>query len=169
MTSKGKLTKEVGQCTLSEFEFTRSESPTRSVKLRTPPSTEKPDWKRINMSNPEQRHTNDTVAFDFAAMEQRIIASYRESIKQEVSEALKPLESRIDELLQIKSKTDRISGEMKKLKIENKTIERRCNLVERENKTLKDRLNSIENKMLECHVIMHGVEEAEDENCRPKN
>ena len=45
-------------------------------------------------------------------MEQRIIASYRESIKQEVSEALKPLESRIDELLQIKSKTDRISGEM---------------------------------------------------------
>ena len=164
MTSKRKLTKEVGQCTLSEFEFTRSESPTRSVKQRTPPSTEKPDSKRINMSNPKQRHTNDTVAFDFAAMEQRIIASYRESIKQEVSEALKPLESHIDELLQIKSKTDRISGEMKKLKIENKTIERRCNLVERENKTLKDHLNSIENKMLECHVIMHGVEEAEDEN-----
>ena len=53
---------------------------------------------------------------------------------------------------------------MKKLKIENKTIERRCNLVERENKTLKDRLNAIENKMLECHVIMHGVEESEDEN-----
>ena len=109
-----KLTKEVGQCTLSEFEFTRSESPTRSVKQRTPPSTEKPDLKQINMLNPEQRHTNNTVAFDFAAMEQRIIASYRESMKQEVSEALKPLESCIDELLQIKSKTDRISGEMKK-------------------------------------------------------
>ena len=88
MASKRKLTKEVGQCTLSEFEFTRSESPTHSVKQRTPPSTEKPDSKRINMSNPEQRHTNDTVAFDFAAMEQRIIASYRESIKQEVSKLL---------------------------------------------------------------------------------
>ena len=89
MTSKRKLAKEVGQCTLSEFEFTRSESLTCSVKQRTPPSTEKPDSKQINMSNPEQRHTNDTVAFDFAVMEQRIIASYRESIKQEVSEALK--------------------------------------------------------------------------------
>ena len=74
------------------------------------------------------------------------------------------MESHIDELLLIKSKTDKISGEIKKLKMENKTIERRCNLVERENKTLKDRLNSIENKMLEYHVIMHGVEEVEDEN-----
>ena len=40
------------------------------------------------MLNPKQRHNNDTVAFDFAAMEQRIIASYRESIKQEVSKLL---------------------------------------------------------------------------------
>ena len=95
------------------------------------------------MSNPnsEPGQSNKTTVFDFAAMEQRIIASYRESIKQEVSGALKPLESRIDELLQIKTKMDKISGEVKKLKQENKTIERRCNLVERENKTLKDRLN----------------------------
>ena len=164
MSSKKKLTKEIGQCTLSEFEFTRSELPTWSVKQRTPPSAEKPDSKRINMSNPEPGHSTETVAFDFAAMEQWIIASYRESIKQEVSEALKPLESQIDELLQIKTKTDKISGEVKKLKQENKTIERRCNLVERENKTLKDRLNSIESKMLESHVIMHGVEEIEDKN-----
>ena len=116
------------------------------------------------MSNPEPIHSTEAIAFDFTAMEQRIIASYHESIKQEVSEALKLFESRIDELLLIKSKTDKISGEMKKLKMENKTIERRCNLVERENKTLKDHLNSIENKMLECCVIMHGVEEVEDEN-----
>ena len=116
------------------------------------------------MSNPKPGHSTDIATFDFAAMEQRIIASYHESIKQEVSEALKPLESRIDELLLIKSKTDKISGEMKKLKLENKTIETRCNLVERENKKLKDCLNSIENKMLECHVIMHGVEEIEEEN-----
>ena len=108
MSSNKKLIKEIGQCTLSEFEFTRSESPTRSVKQRTPPSAEKPDSKRINMSNPEPGHSTETVAFDFAAMEQQIIASYRESIKQEVSEALKPLESRIDELLQIKTKTDKI-------------------------------------------------------------
>ena len=45
MSSKKKLTKEIGQCTLSEFEFTRSESLTRSVKQRTPPSAEKPDSK----------------------------------------------------------------------------------------------------------------------------
>ena len=79
--------------------------------------------------------------FDFAAMEQRLIASYRESVKLEVSEALKPLEARIDELLEIKGKTARISGEIKKLKQENKTIERRCNRAEKENKLLKDRLN----------------------------
>ena len=101
MSSKKKLTKEVGQCTLSEFEFTRSESPTQSVKQRTPPSTEKPDLKQINMSNPEPGHSTEVVAFNFTAMEQRIIANYHESIKQEVSEALKPLESRIDELLLI--------------------------------------------------------------------
>ena len=120
MSSKKKLIKEIGQCTLSEFEFTRSESPICSAKQRTPPSAEKPDSKQINMSNPEPGLTNETTVFNFAAMEQRIIASYRESIKQEVSEALKPLESCIDELLQIKSKTDKISGEVKKLKQEKK-------------------------------------------------
>ena len=45
MSSKKKLTKEVGQCTLSEFEFTRSESLTQSAKQRTPVSAEKPDSK----------------------------------------------------------------------------------------------------------------------------
>ena len=88
-----------------------------------------------------------------------------------MSEALKPLEAHIDELLLIKSKTEKISGEVKKLKQENKTIKRRCNLVEKENKLLKDRLNSIENKMLEKHIIMHGVEEIEDKNatqCKDK-
>ena len=59
MSSKRKLVKEASQCTLSDYEFTRSESPTRSVKLRTLPSTEKPESKQINMSNPE--HTPDNM------------------------------------------------------------------------------------------------------------
>ena len=70
MSSKRKLVKEVGQSTLSEFEFTRSESSTRSVKLRTPPSTEKPESKRINMSNPEHTTNTESITFDFVAMEQ---------------------------------------------------------------------------------------------------
>ena len=104
MSSKRKLIKEVGQCTLSEFEFTRSESPTGSVKLRTPPSTEKLESKHINMSNPEPSQPVEPITFDFVAMEQRIIASYCESVKQEVSEALKLLEAHIDELLKLKQK-----------------------------------------------------------------
>ena len=164
MSNKQKIVKEVGQSTLSDFEFTRNEIPNRSTKQRTPPSTEKRDLKCINMSNPISSSSSDPGVFDFAAMEQRLIASYRESVKQEVSEALKPLEACIDELLVIKSKTERISGEIKKLKQENKTIERRCNQAEKENKLLKDRLNSIENKMLEKHIIMHGVEEIEEGN-----
>ena len=163
MSNKRRLVKEVGQSTLSDFEFTRSETPSRSAKQQTPPRTEKRDPKRINMSNPNSSPSSDHGVFDFAAMEQRLIASYRESVKQEVSEALKPLEAHIDELLVIKSNTERISGEIKKLKQENKTIERRCKRAEKENKLLKDRLNSIENKMLEKHVIMHGVEEIEEE------
>ena len=88
-----------------------------------------------------------------------------------MSEALKPLETHIDELLLIKSKTEKINGEVKKLKLENKTIERRCSLAEKENRLLKDRLNSIENNLLEKHIIMHGVEEIEDETdtqCKDK-
>ena len=59
------------------------------------------------MSNPEPSQPLELMAFDFAAMEQRIIASYRESVKQEVSEVLKPLEARIDDLLLIKTKTEK--------------------------------------------------------------
>ena len=124
MSNKRKLVKETGQSTLSDFEFTRIESPNRSVKQRTPPSTEKREPKCINMTNPNPSPPSEQGAFDFAAMEQRLIASYRESVKQEVSEALRPLEARIDELLEIKGKTEKISGEIKKLKQENKTIER---------------------------------------------
>ena len=76
------------------------------------------------------------------------------------------MEAHIDELLEIKGTTEKISGEIKKLKHENKTIERRCNRAEKENKLLKDRLNSIENKMLEKHVIIHGVVELEEETSK---
>ena len=94
------------------------------------------------MTNPNPSTPSEQGAFDFAAMEKRLIASYRESVKEEVSEALKPLQASIDELLEIKGKTEKISGEIKKLKQENKTIERRCNQAEKENRLLKDRLNS---------------------------
>ena len=43
--------------------------------------------------------------------------------------------------------------------------------MEKESKLLKDRLNSIENKMLEKHIIMHGVEEVNEETsmqCKDK-
>ena len=163
MSNKQKLVKETGQGTLSEFEFTRRESPNRSAKQQTPPSTKKRESKRINMTNPNPSTPSEQGAFDFAAMEKRLIASYQESVKEEVSEALKPLQASIDELLEIKGKTEKIIGKIKKLKQENKTIERRCNRVEKENRLLKDRLNSIENKILEKHVIIHGVEEEEEE------
>ena len=62
------------------------------------------------------------LVFDLAAMEQRLIASYQETIKTEVSNALKPLQESINVLLANKKKTEEIQGEVKKLKHENKTI-----------------------------------------------
>ena len=107
--------------------------PNRSAKQRTPPSTEKPNSKRINMysetevnqqcemSDKESQPTPppqpvNQMAFDLAAMEKRIIASYQETIK--------PLQDSIDVLLAGKKKVEEMTGEVKKLKLENKTITR---------------------------------------------
>ena len=104
------------------------------------------------------------MVFDLAAMEQRLIASFQENIKTEVSNAIKPLQESIDVLLASKKKTEEIQGKVKKLKHENKAMTRRCNIMERENKTLKNRLNDIENKLLENNIVMHGVEESFEES-----
>ena len=47
-------------------------------------------------------------------------------------------------LLAGKKKVEEITGEFKKLKLENKSITRSCNMMEQENKVLKDRINNIE-------------------------
>ena len=90
----------------------------------------------------------NSLVFDLAAIEQKLIASYQETIKMEVSNALKPLQESIDVLLASKKKMEEIHGEVKKLKHENKAITCQCNVMERENKVLKDRINDIENKLL---------------------
>ena len=68
------------------------------------------------------------MVFDLAAMEQRLIASFQENIKTEVSKAIanyqeniktevsnviKPLQESIDVLLASKKKTEEIKGEVK--------------------------------------------------------
>ena len=68
------------------------------------------------------------LVFDLAAMEQRLIASYQENIKAEVSNAIanyqeniktevsnviKPLQESIDVLLASKKKSEEIQGEVK--------------------------------------------------------
>ena len=112
----------------------------------------------------KNRQTNDTPAgslnpippplmnllvFELAAMEQRLIANYQETIKTEVNNALKPLQESINVLLAIKRKTGEIQGEVKKLKHENKAISWQCNVLKRDKKAFKDRINDIENKLLE--------------------
>ena len=119
------------------------------------------------------------LVFDLAAIEQRLIASYQENIKAEVSNAIvnyqeniktevsnaiKPLQESLDVLLASKKKTEEIQGEVKKLKHENKAMTCQCNIMERENKTLKNRLNDIENNLLENNIVMHGVEETFEES-----
>ena len=170
MSTKRKLKEEEGQTKLIEL-FKRTNSPNREAKQRTPPSTEKPKSKRINMDKKDNQQCDlsdkesqptlsqnpmNQMAFDFAAMEKRIIASYQETIK--------PLQDSIDVLLAGKKKVEEMTGEFKKLKLENKTITRRCNMMEQENKVLKDRINNIENKLLENNVVMHGVEESFEES-----
>ena len=120
MSSRRKLKEEEGQTKLKGL--IKVDSPSWSVKQRTPPSMEKPESKRINMLNKQEtEHTDSTmqvplsstptpiqpinpIAFDLAAMEQRLIASYQDSIKTEVNNALKPLQESIDILLASKEK-----------------------------------------------------------------
>ena len=119
-----------------------------------PPSAEKPNPKRINKLNdleenqitevkdgtsnpPPPGPPINPLVFDLAAMEQRLIASYQENIKAEVSNVIanyqeniktevsnviKPLQESIDVLLASKKKSEEIQGEVKKLKHENKAI-----------------------------------------------
>ena len=170
MSTKRKLKEEEGQTTLIGL-LKRTNSPNREAKQRTPPSTEKPEPKRININRKDNQQCDlsdkesqptplqnpmNQMAFDLAAMEKRIIASYQETIK--------PLQDSIDVLLAGKKKVEEITGEFKKLKLENKSITHRCNMMEHENKVLKDRINNIENKLLENNVVMHGVEESFEES-----
>ena len=168
MSSRRKLKKEEGQTKLKGL--IKDNTTNKSAKQRTPPNAEKPNLKRINKQNNMDVNQNTKVAegtsdppppgppinpmvFDLAAMEQRLIASfqesiktevsnaianYQENIKTEVSNAIKPLQESIDVLLASKKKTEEIQGEVKKLKHENKAMTRRCNIMDRENKTLKN-------------------------------
>ena len=189
MSSRRKLKKEEGQTKLKGL--IKVNTPNKSAKQWTPPSAGKPNPKRINkLNNMEMNQITkvtegtsnpsppgppiNPLVFDLAAMEQRLIASYQENIKAEVSNAIanyqeniktevsnviKPLQESIDVLLASKKKTEEIQGEVKKLKHENKAMTHQCNIMERVNKTLKNWLNDIENKLLENNIIMHGVEE----------
>ena len=117
MSTKRKLKKEEGQTKLIGL-IKRTNSPNREAKQRTPPSMEKPKSKRINMdkednqqcdlSDQESQQTPpqtpmNQMAFDLAAMEKRIIASYQETMK--------PLQESIDVLLAGKKKVEEITGE----------------------------------------------------------
>ena len=180
MSSRRKLKKEEGQTKLKGL--IKNNTTNKSAKQRTPPSAEKANPKRINKQNNMDVNQNTKVmegtsdpppppdppinpmVFDLAAMEQRLIASFQENIKTEVSNVIKPLQESIDVLLASKKKTEEIQGEVKKLKYENKAMTRRCNIMEKENKTLKNRLSDIENKLLENNIVMHGVEESFEES-----
>ena len=165
MSSRQKLKKEEGQTKLKGL--IKDDTTNKSAKQRTPPSAEKPNPKRINKQNNMDVNQNTKVmegtsdlppppvppinpmVFDLAAMEQRLIASfqeniktevsnaianYQENIKTEVSKVIKPLQESIDVLLASKKKTEEIQVEVKKLKYENKAMTRRCNIMEKENK-----------------------------------
>ena len=193
MSSRRKLKSEEGQTKLKGL--IKDNTQNKCAKQRTPPSAEKPNPKRTNTStNMEKDHSQVTqdkdstltsyppmnpLMFDLAAMEKRLIASYQESIKAEVSNAIanyqeniktevsnaiKPLQESIDVLLASKKKSEEIQSEVKRLKCENKAITIHCNIMEKENSSLKNRLNDIENKLLENNLVMHGVEETYEES-----
>ena len=142
MSSRRKFKKEEGQTKLKGL--IKDNTPNKSAKQRTPPSVEKPNPKKINKlndmekdqitevpdgsSNPTAGPPINSLVFDLAAMEQRLIASYQENIKAEVSNAIanyqeniktevsnaiKPLQESIDVLLSSKKKSEEIQGEVK--------------------------------------------------------
>ena len=102
MSSRRKFKKEEGQTKLKGL--IKDNKPNKSAKQRTPPSAEKPNLKRINKLNDMEKDQNTEVpegssnptpsppinplVFDLAAMEQKLIASYQENIKAEVSNAI---------------------------------------------------------------------------------
>ena len=93
MSSRRKLKKEEGQTKLKGL--IKDNTLNKSAKQRTPPSAEKPNPKRINKlnnmkkdqitelpdvsSNPTPGPPINSLVFDLAVMEQRLIASYQET------------------------------------------------------------------------------------------
>ena len=76
-----------------------------------------------------------------------------------IKEVQKPLEDKLNTLIDAQNKQLGQDENIKVLKKEQKQLKRKCEKTEQENDNLKNRVASLEIKLLESNLIMHGIPE----------
>ena len=82
-----------------------------------------------------------------------------ECLKEVMREIQRPLEEKLNTLLDIQSRQSEQDETLQKLTQEQKILRENYEKTERENQTLKSRVYTLESKLLESNLIMHGVPE----------
>ena len=107
--------------------------------------------KEISKEDRDKLHKNKV----YSQFTPEIIECLREVIK----EVQKPLEDKLNTLIDVQNKQLEQDENIKVLKKEQKQLKRKCEKTEQENDNLKNRVASLEIKLLESNLIMHGIPE----------
>ena len=76
-----------------------------------------------------------------------------------IKEVQKPLEDKLNTLIDVQNKQLEQDENIKVLKKEQKQLKQKCEKTEQENDNLKNSVASLEIKVLESNLIMHGIPE----------
>ena len=80
-----------------------------------------------------------------------------EDLRSEVEDMISPLQASINILLELKTSWELSMQECATLRSQNTQLHTRITKVENENKLLNVRVQRLEDKLLESHVVLHGV------------
>ena len=152
-----------------------------TTKKRTPPSIEKPVKKRtystsssgeeiaivsVTMEPEEIENVNNSQIENGNDVEERrkkVFSQFTpeiiEYLREVIKEVQKPLEDKLNTLINIQNKQLEQDENIKELRREHKHLKRKCEKMEIENDNLKSRVSSLESKLLESNLIMHGIPE----------
>ena len=80
-------------------------------------------------------------------------------LREVIKEVQRPLEDKLNTLLDVQNKQLEQDSHIKELQKEQKELKRKCEKTTQENDILKHRVSKLETKLLESNLIMHGVPE----------
>ena len=180
--SQKKLTPQTGQQGLKNYlHVTRStigrplssstpKNENSTTKKRTPPSIEKPIKKRTTYSTAtldEEITTSSSTmetevnGNDAEERRKKVFSQFTpeiiECLREVIKEAQKPLEDKLNTLINVQTKQLEQDENIKELRREHKLLKCKVERTEIEHDNLKNRVTSLESKLLESNLIMHGI------------